>query len=42
MPQKTEHSKTEHNASIKDYLKGQDNKQGRTKMTDNKSTKTNH
>ena len=34
-----DHSKTEHNASIKDYLKGQENKQGKTKMTDNKSIK---
>ena len=39
MPQKTDHSKTEHNASIKDYLKSQENKQGKSKTTDNKGTK---
>ena len=39
MPQKTEHSKTEHNANIKDYLKSQENKQGKTKTTDNQGTK---
>ena len=39
MPQKADHSKTEHNASIKDYLKSQENKQGKSKTTDNKGTK---
>ena len=39
MPQKTDHSKTEHNASIKDYLKSQENKHGKSKTTENKGTK---
>ena len=39
MPQKTDHNKTEHNVSIKDYMKGQEKQQGKTKATDNKYSK---
>ena len=39
MPQKTDHNKTEHNVSIKDYIKGHEKQPGKTKTTDNKYNK---